>query len=207
MLILVFFFFLFRGHRSHPIRSLSSPDDHCSQQIQSVSRSDGGSAPRDNLYSSEHQRRPVHHQWGPHHLRQPSEKDHWNQWSPYNLTLLQLEQTNRSSGRRGTGPPTEPGFSQGFFSPFCHRWSFSSLTLSPLACLVADTSFPVISPTWLHRYYLNWTELNDDTTEFNNEMPLLKNGCLILSFYISDTLFWYCEVALTQFVLLKVLYK
>ncbi len=25
--------------------------------------------------------------------------------------------------------------------------------------------------TWLHRY-LNWTELDDDITEFNNEMPL-----------------------------------
>ncbi len=48
--------------------------------------------------------------------RQPSGKDHWNQWSPYNLTLLQLEQTTDSSGRRGTAPPTEPGFSQGFFS-------------------------------------------------------------------------------------------
>ncbi len=43
-----------------PIRSLSSPDGHCSHQIQSVSRSDGGSAARDDLYSSEHQRRPGH---------------------------------------------------------------------------------------------------------------------------------------------------
>ncbi len=33
--------------------------------------------------------------------RQPSGKDHWNQWSPYNLTLLQLEQTTGSSGQRG----------------------------------------------------------------------------------------------------------
>ncbi len=47
--------------------------------------------------------------------RQPSGKDHWNQWSPYTLTLLQLEQTTGSFGQRGTGPPTEPGFSQGFF--------------------------------------------------------------------------------------------
>ncbi len=46
---------------------------------------------------------------------EPSGKDHWNQWSPYNLTLLQLEQTTGSSGQRGTGPLTEPGFSQGFF--------------------------------------------------------------------------------------------
>ncbi len=29
-------------------------------QIQTVSRSDGGSAPRDDLYSPEHQRRPGH---------------------------------------------------------------------------------------------------------------------------------------------------
>ncbi len=26
-----------------------------------------------------------------------------------------------------------------FFSPFCHRWSFGSLPLMPLACLVGDT--------------------------------------------------------------------
>ncbi len=58
----------------------------------------------------------------------------------------------------------------------CHRWSFGSLPLSPLACLVEDTSFPAISPTWLHRYYLNWTELEDDITEFNNEMPLAVNA-------------------------------
>ncbi len=47
------------------------------------------------------------------------------------------------------------------FSPFCHRWSFGSLPLLPLACLVGDTSFPAISSTWLHRYYLNWTEMDD----------------------------------------------
>ncbi len=37
-------------------------------------------------------------------------------WTTYTLTLLQLEQTTDSSGRRRTGPPTKPGFSQGFFS-------------------------------------------------------------------------------------------
>ncbi len=43
------------------------------------------------------------------------------------------------------------------FSPFCHRWSFGSLPLSPLACLVGDTSFPVISSTWLQILFkLNW---------------------------------------------------
>ncbi len=36
--------------------------------------------------------------------RQPSGKDHWNQWSHYNVTLLHLEQTTGSSGQRGTAP-------------------------------------------------------------------------------------------------------
>ncbi len=47
--------------------------------------------------------------------RHPSGKDPRNQWTTYTLTLLQLEQTTDSSGRRGTGPPTEPGFSPRFF--------------------------------------------------------------------------------------------
>ncbi len=53
---------------------------------------------------------------GPHHLDSQRGKDHWDQLSSYNLTLLQLEQTAGLSGQRGTGPPNEPGFSQGFFS-------------------------------------------------------------------------------------------
>ncbi len=32
------------------------------------------------------------------------------------MALMQLEQTTGSSGRKGTAPPTEPGFYQGFFS-------------------------------------------------------------------------------------------
>ncbi len=71
--------------------------------------------------------------------RQPSGKDHWNQWSPYNLSLLQLEQTTGSSGQRGIGPPTEPGFSQGFFLRSVTDGVFGSFPLSPLACLVGDT--------------------------------------------------------------------
>ncbi len=52
-----------------------------------------------------------------------------------------------------------------FFLHFCHRWSFGSLPLSPLACLVGDISFLAILSTWLHRYYLNWTELDNDINE------------------------------------------
>ncbi len=61
------------------------------------------------------------------------------------------------------------------FSPFCHRWSFRSLPLSPLACLVGESTFPAISSTWLHRYYLNWTELDNAITKFNNEMHSAEN--------------------------------
>ncbi len=98
--------------------SLSCPDGQCSHQIQSVSRSDGGSAPRDK--TSAENRTPgwspeTDPQWGPRHLDSHRGKVHWNQWSPYNLTLLQLEQTTGSSDQRGTAPPTEPGFYQGVF--------------------------------------------------------------------------------------------
>ncbi len=103
--------FLFRGHRSLPIQSLSSPNGHCSHQIQSVSRSDGGSAARDNLYSLS--------------PRQPSGKAPWNQWSPCNLTLLQLEQTTGSSGQSGTASRLSL-VSPKVLSPFCHRWSLDS---------------------------------------------------------------------------------
>ncbi len=92
-----------------------------------------------------------------------------------------------------------------FFSPFCHRWSFGSLPLLPLACLVGDTSFPAISSTWLHRYYLNWTEMDDAITKLNNENRI-ENWVLnlvILHYWHTIFLFWYCAVALLQFVLLK----
>ncbi len=37
--------------------------------------------------------------------RQPSGKDHWNQWSPYNLTLLQLETNYWFIWPEGKCPP------------------------------------------------------------------------------------------------------
>ncbi len=95
------------------------------------------------------------------------------------------------------------------FSPFCHRWSFRSLPLSPLACLVGDTSFPAQSSTWLHRYYLNWTELDNAITKFNNEMYSADNWVLnpvILHYWHNLPILILCS-ALLQFVLLKALYK
>ncbi len=95
------------------------------------------------------------------------------------------------------------------FSPFCHRWSFRSLPLSPVACLVGDTSFPAQSSTWLHRYYLNWTKLDNAITKFNNEMHSADNWVLnpvILHYWHNLPIFILCS-ALLQFVLLKALYK
>ncbi len=128
---------------------------------------------------------------------------------PSNLTLQQLELNCCVVWPEEKWPPDWAWFLPRFFSPFCHQWSFGSLPLSPLACLVGDTSFPAISSTWLNRNFLNWTELDDAITEFNNEIPLTENWVLIWSFYIIDTIFpfWYCAVALSQFVLLKALYK
>ncbi len=56
-------------------------------------------------------------------------------------------------------------------SPFCHWWSFGSLPLSPLACLVGDTSFPATLLMWLHRHYL--TELSRTMTSLNLIMKCL----------------------------------
>ncbi len=127
--------------------------------------------------------------------RHPSGKDPWNQWTTYTLTLLQLEQTTDSSGRRGTAPRLSL-VSPKVFSPFCHRWSFRSLPLSPLACSVGDTSFPAQSSTWLHRYYLNWTKLDNAITKFNNEMHSADNWVLnpVILHYWQICLFWYCAV-------------
>ncbi len=140
--------------------------------------------------------------------RQPSGKDHWSGA----LTIWLCCSWNWTAGlcgQRRTGLRLSL-VSPKVFSLFCHRWSFGFLPLSPLACLVGDTSFPAISSTWLHRYYLNWTELDDNITEFNNEITLTENwvfNLVILHYWYTIFLLWYCAVALTQFVLLKVLYK
>ncbi len=70
-----------------------------------------------------------------------------------------------------------------------------------------ETSFPAISWTWSHRYYLNWTELDDAITEFNNEMHSADNWVLNCHFTLLTHYFpilILCS-ALLQFVLLKAL--
>ncbi len=48
---------------------------------------------------------------------------------------------------RGELAPRLSLISPNVFSPFCLQWSFGSLPLSPLACLVGETYFPAISST------------------------------------------------------------
>ncbi len=142
-------------------------------------------------------------QWGPRHLDIHRGKDPWNQWTTYTLTLLQLEQTTDSSGRRGTGPPTEPGFSQGFFS-ILSPMEFGFLWLAQLGTLHFQHN---------HRLdctdIINWTKLDNAITKFNNEMHSADNWVLnpvILHYWHILPILILCS-ALLQFVLLKALYK
>ncbi len=122
-------------------------------------------------------------------------------WCSWNKLLVRLA--------RGELAPRLSLVSPKVFSPFCYRWSFGSLPLSPLACLVGESSFPAKSSTWLNRYYLNWTELDDAITKFNNEMPSAENWVsnpVILHYWHNLPILILCS-ALLQFVLLKAPYK
>uniref|UniRef100_A0A8C1PNT9 Uncharacterized protein n=1 Tax=Cyprinus carpio TaxID=7962 RepID=A0A8C1PNT9_CYPCA len=93
-------------------------------RIQYASSPDGGSAPRDDLYSPECQQRPGQQDEPQRQI--PSE----------DLSSAQCDFAaawNRTAGFVWLEEnwPSESGFSQGFFSP--------SLLLSPLACLIGDT--------------------------------------------------------------------
>ncbi len=113
--------------------------------------------------------------------RHPSGKDLGNQLSPPIWLCSSWNWTAVSSGQRRNGPPTEPGFSQGFFLRSVTNGVLVPLPLSPLACLVGDTSFPAISSTWL-KQKLFWTELSWTMTSLNinNEMPLTEIECFNL---------------------------
>ncbi len=141
--------------------------------------------------------------------RQPSGQDLGNQMSPPIWLCSSWNWTAVSSGQRRNAPPTEPGFSPKVFFSVLSPMEFWFLAAVASGLLSWGHLISSISSTWLNRNFLNWTELDDAITEFNNEMPLTENWVLILSFYIIDTIFpfWYCAVALSQFVLLKALYK
>ncbi len=115
-----------------------------------------------------------------------------------------MDQTAGSSGRRRTGPRLS------LVSP---KVFFSVLSLMEF-CFLAAVASGLLS--WGHfifsvivRYYLNWTELDDDITEFNDELPLTENWVftIVLLHYWHYFPIWYCKAALTQCVLLEALYK
>ncbi len=119
-------------------------------------------------------------QWGPRHLdihrgKTPGTSGPLTLWlcCSWNKLLIRLA--------RGELAPRLSLVSPKVFSPFCHRWSFRSLPLSPLACLVGDTSFPAQSSTWLHRYYLNWTKLDNAITKFDWFVFIYLDDILIFS--------------------------
>ncbi len=118
-------------------------------------------------------------QGGPRHQDSHQKKTTGTSWA---LTIWLCCSWNKLLVRLAGGELPPPDWA--WFLPrvflHCHRWSFGSLLLSPLTCLVGDTSFPAISLTWLHRYYLNWTELDDAITKCNNEMPSTENWVLNL---------------------------
>ncbi len=179
-----------------------------SHQIQSVSRSDDGSAPRDNLYSpcslghlSPRDRSPARTA----SPRQSSGKYHWNQWSLYNLYLLQLEQAAGSSGQRGTGQTNQARNDSGK-EPKLHRWRFLAAVVSGLVSWGHFISSDIIDLIAQILFKLNWAGWC--ITKLNNEIP--ENWVLnlvILHYWHTIFLFWYCAVALLQFVLLKALSK
>ncbi len=85
-------------------------------RILSVSSPDGGSAPRDDLYSPE-----CHRRLG--QLDEPQRQIPSEDLVSYTAIGTRPREPDESSaqpagssGQRRTGPPTEPGFSQGFFS-------------------------------------------------------------------------------------------
>ncbi len=124
--------------------------------------------------------------------RHPSGKDPRNQWTTYTLTLLQLEQTTDLSGRRGTGPPTEPGFSQGFFSILSPmEFSFLAAVASGLLSwghFISSTIIDLIAQILF--------KLDNAITKFNNEMHSADNWVLnpVILHYWQICLFWYCAV-------------
>ncbi len=137
--------------------------------------------------------------------RHPSGKDPRNQWTTYTLTLLQLEQTTDSSGRRGTGPRLSLVSPKVFFSILSPmEFSFLAAVASGLlgwGHFISSTIIDLIAQILF--------KLNYATTKFNNEMHSADNWVLnpvILHYWQILPILILCS-ALLQFVLLKALYK
>ncbi len=133
--------------------------------------------PRRSAESRTRRRAPeTDPQWGPRHIDSHREKTTGTSGA---LTIWICCSWNKLvCPAGGELVPRLSLVSPKVFSQFCHRWSFGSLPEATLACLVGDSSFPAMSSTWLHRYYLNWTELDNAITKFNNERPSAYNWVL-----------------------------
>ncbi len=146
-------------------------------------------------------------QWEPRHLdshrgKTPGTSGPLTLWlcCSWNKLLIRL-------ARGELRPPDWAWFLPRFFLHSVTDGVFVPCRLLPLACLVGDTSFPAQSSTWLHRYYLNWTKLDNAITKFNNEMHSADNWVLnpvILHYWHNLPILILCS-ALLQFVLLKAL--
>ncbi len=106
--------------------------------------------------------------------------------------------------RRELAPPTEPGFSQGFFSVLSPmEFWFLAVVASGLLSwghFISSDITDLIAQILI----LNWTELDNDITEFNNEMPLTqKLACFDIMQLLWHNL--YCVNLYLQIV--KALYK
>jgi len=140
--------------------------------------------------------------------RPPLGKDPWNQWTTYTLTLLQLEQTTDSSGRRGTAPPDWAWFLPRFF-----LHSVTDGVFVPCRCRLWLAQLGTLHLQHNHRLdctdIINWTKLDNAISKFNNEMHSADNWVLhpvILHYWHNLPILILCS-ALLQFVLLKALYK
>ncbi len=103
----------------------------------------------------------------PRHLDSHREKTTGTSWA---LTLWLCCSWNNQLVRLARGELV-PRLS--LISPKVFFFVLSPMEFWFLAAVASDTSFPVILSTWLHKYYLNWTEHDDDITECHR-MPLTE---------------------------------
>ncbi len=148
-------------------------------EVTAFTRSDGGSAPRDDLYSPERQWRTrtprwapeTDPQWGPRHLDSHQDKTSGTRWA-LQSDLQQPELNCCVVWPEEKWPPDWAWFLPRFFSPFCHQWSFGSLPLSPLACLVGTLNFQQYRRLdWTETF---WTELSWTMPSLNSIMKCLQ---------------------------------
>ncbi len=157
-------------------RSSLFPDQIVDQHLETTSTALNISGDQDTLMSPR-DRSPVR-TLSPRHL---SGKYHWKQWSPYNLTLLQLELNYWFVWPGGELVPqlslVSPNVFFSVLSPM-EFWFLTVVASGLLSCghfISSDITDLISNPI-------------EYSIEFNNEMPLTEKWHLILSFYIIDTL-------------------